>query len=78
MLISLRMKLAVGTSVLVMTMTSAAALGGRLLTSHPTLDWAVVAPFAGDESGHGSRRAVGKRTPRRTGFLGPTESVGSR
>jgi len=45
--LSLRMKLAVGTSVLVMTMTSAAALAGRLLTSHPTLDWAVVAPFAG-------------------------------
>ncbi|HEU5110968.1 MAG TPA: sulfite exporter TauE/SafE family protein [Micromonosporaceae bacterium] len=45
--LSLRMKVAVGTSLLVITITSAAALGTRLLTVGVSLDWPVVAPFIG-------------------------------
>jgi hypothetical protein len=44
--LGLRMRVAVGTSLLVITVNSLAALGARSGTADG-LDWAVVAPFAG-------------------------------
>ncbi|WP_406304543.1 sulfite exporter TauE/SafE family protein [Streptomyces sp. NBC_00879] len=44
--LGLRMRAAVGTSLLVITVNSLAALAARAGTSTP-LDWAVIAPFAG-------------------------------
>ncbi|MPY60860.1 sulfite exporter TauE/SafE family protein [Streptomyces spongiae] len=44
--LGLRMRVAVGTSLLVITVNSLAALAARSGTAHG-LDWAVVAPFAG-------------------------------
>lgn len=45
--LSMRMRYAVGTSLLVITINSAAALATRLLTGAVPLDWAVIGPFAG-------------------------------
>ncbi|MDX8053840.1 sulfite exporter TauE/SafE family protein [Lentzea sp. BCCO 10_0798] len=44
--LSLRMRTAVATSLLVIVLNSAVALATRLVTTPTSLDWAVVAPFA--------------------------------
>ncbi|RLK61778.1 sulfite exporter TauE/SafE family protein [Actinokineospora cianjurensis] len=44
--LSLRMRVAIGTSLLVIAVNSLVALGTRLATGPTTVDWAVVGPFA--------------------------------
>jgi len=45
--LSLRMRAAIGTSLLVIAVNSVAALTARLATTPTALDWAVLGPFAG-------------------------------